>query len=169
MVFSWQIQSRRNEIENVTAQFGLQQIIKEPTRISNTSSSCTDLIFTSQSNLITGSGVHSSLHPSCHHQIFFPKLNLHIVHPPPHWREIWHYREASTGLNTSVNEKVFNRTILSILSNFIPHEVIVCNEKDLPWFNIIISSIQEKNANIRFIAITKIILIWYIVYNFKNA
>ena len=56
-----------NEIENVTAQFGLQQIIKEPTHISNTSSSCIDLIFTSQPNLITDSGVHSLLHPNCHH------------------------------------------------------------------------------------------------------
>ena len=33
-----------NTIENVTAQFGLQQTIKEPTHISNTSSSCIDLI-----------------------------------------------------------------------------------------------------------------------------
>ena len=39
--------------------------------------------------------------------------------------------------NTNVNEKVdiFNRTILNILSNFIPHEIIVCNDKDPPWFN----------------------------------
>ena len=73
-----------NEIENVTAQFGLQQIIKEPTHISNTSSSCTDLIFMSQPNLITDSGVHSSLHPNCHHQIVFTKLNLHIAYPPPY-------------------------------------------------------------------------------------
>ena len=50
-----------NSIENVTAaQLGLQQVIKEPTDISNTSSSCIDLI---------QSGAHSSLHPSCHHQI----------------------------------------------------------------------------------------------------
>ena len=32
-----------NEIQNLTAQFVLQQIIKEPTHISNTSSSCIDL------------------------------------------------------------------------------------------------------------------------------
>ena len=38
------------EIENATAQFSLQQIIKEPTHISNTSSSCIDLIFTSLPN-----------------------------------------------------------------------------------------------------------------------
>ena len=32
-----------NKIENVTAQFNLQQIMKEPTHISNTSTSCIDL------------------------------------------------------------------------------------------------------------------------------
>ena len=35
-------------------------------------------------------------------------------------------------LNTNVNEKVdiFNSTILSIPSNFIPHEFVVCYDKD---------------------------------------
>ena len=87
-----------NEIENVTAQFGLQQIIKEPTRISNTSSSCIDLIFMSQPNLITDSGVHSSLHPNYHHQLVFAKFNWHTVYHPPYLLEIWHYREANTRL-----------------------------------------------------------------------
>ena len=51
--------------------------------------------------------------------------------------------------NTNVNKKVdiFNRTILNILSNFIPHETIVCNDKDPPWFNNRIKTlIKEKNA-----------------------
>ena len=64
----------------------MQQIIKEPTHISNTSSSCIGLIFTSQPNLITDSGVRSSLHPNCYHQINFAKVNLHIVYPPPYER-----------------------------------------------------------------------------------
>ena len=34
-------------IENVTSQFGIQQIIKEPTHTLNNFSSCIDLIFTS--------------------------------------------------------------------------------------------------------------------------
>ena len=40
-------------------------------------------------------------------------------------------------MNTSVTEKVviFNNTVLNILSDFIPHEIIVCDDKDLPWFN----------------------------------
>ena len=77
-----------NGIENKTAPIGLQKIIKEPIHISNTSSSCIDLIFTSQPNLITDSGVHSSLHPNCHHQIIFAKLNLNIAYPLPNLREI---------------------------------------------------------------------------------
>ena len=142
----------------------MQHLFKEPTHISNNSSSCFDLIFTSQPNLITDSAVHSSRYPNCHHQIGFAALNLHIVYPPPYLREIWLYREANTGLirraikefnwvkafsNTSVYEKVdvFNRTILNILSNFIAHEIIVCNHKDLAWFsNRIKTLIQEKNS-----------------------
>ena len=49
--------------------------------------------------------------------------------------------------NKHVDEKVliFNKTILNILSNFIPHEVIVCDDKDPPWFNGKIKSlINEK-------------------------
>ena len=64
----------KNAVENLTAQFALQQIINEPTQISNTTSSC--ITFTSQTNLIKDSGVHSSLHQNCHHQIVFAKFNL---------------------------------------------------------------------------------------------
>ena len=47
-----------------------------------------------------------------------------------------------------VNEKVkiFNNTILNILSKFIPHEILTCNDKDPPLFNKKIKEIiQEKN------------------------
>ena len=45
-----------------SSQCGLYQIINEPTYILKNSSSCIDLIFTSQPNLIIESGVHPSLH-----------------------------------------------------------------------------------------------------------
>ena len=41
-----------NTIENLTSQFGLHQIINEPTHILPNSSSCIDLIFTSQPNQV---------------------------------------------------------------------------------------------------------------------
>ena len=128
------------------------------------SSSCIYLIFTSQPNLISDSGVHSLLYPNCHQKIVFAKLNLNIVHPPPYLRKIRHCREANTGLirlaikqfnwerafsNTTVNEKldIFNRTVLNILRNKILHEIIVCDNKDPPWFNNRIKILsQEKNG-----------------------
>ena len=75
-------------IENVTSQFGLSQIITEATHILESSSSCIDLIFTTQPNLVVESGVHPSLHPNCHHQIVFAKFNLQIYYPTLYPQEI---------------------------------------------------------------------------------
>ena len=104
----------------------------------------------SRPNLIIESGVYPSLHPNCHHQQYY--------------RELWHYKDADIELirratdgfnwqkafsNKNVNEKVntFNKTILNILSNFIPHETITCDDRDPPWFNKKIKSlIYEKNT-----------------------
>ena len=55
-------------------------------------------------------------------------------------------------LNTSVNEKVttLNKTILNIISNFVPQETVMCGNKDLPWFNNKIRVlIQEKKYSIQ--------------------
>ena len=51
-------------------------------------------------------------------------------------------------LNKNVNEKVniFNEKILNILRNFIPHEIVLCDGRDPPWFNNKIKSlIHEKD------------------------
>ena len=39
--------------------------------------------------------------------------------------------------NTSVNNKIhmFNKTIKNIMSNYIPHETITCDDRDPPWIN----------------------------------
>ena len=72
-----------SKIEHTTSQFGLSQIINEPTLILDSSSSCIGLIFTSQPNLVIESGVYPSLHQNCHHQIIYAKFNLQIFYPPP--------------------------------------------------------------------------------------
>ena len=123
----------------------------EPTHIPDTSS-CIDLTFTSQPNLTIESEVHSSLRSNCHHQLIFAKFHIEVVCPPTYAREVWHYKDVNTDLlggainefnwqraflNNNVSEKVdiFNSTILNILSNFIPHEFVVCDDKYPPWFN----------------------------------
>ena len=111
----------------------MHKIINEPTQILENSSSCIDLLFTSQPNLIVDSGTHPSLYPNCHHQIIYAKLNFKIHYPPPYTRVVWHYKDSNDDLirrainqfkweraseNKNVNEKVltFNKIILNILS-----------------------------------------------------
>ena len=59
------------KIDAETSQFGLQQLIKEPTHILRNSSSFINLTFTSHPSLVMESGVHPSLHSSCQHQSYF--------------------------------------------------------------------------------------------------
>ena len=85
-------------IENISSQCGLYQVISKPTHILENSSSCSDLIFTSQPNLITESGVHQSLHPNCHHQVIYAKFNSKVHYPPSYEREVSYYKEVNTDL-----------------------------------------------------------------------
>ena len=73
-----------SEIDDITSQLGLKQLIQEPTHILTDSSSCIYLIFTSQPNLVMESGVHSSLYQNCHHQIIYAKINLKVFHSTPY-------------------------------------------------------------------------------------
>ena len=139
-----------SKIDILTSTFGFHQIINEVTHTLNNSSSCIDLIFTSQQNLVTESGVHSSLHANCHHQITYVKFNLNVIYPPPYERELWHYKLATSEYiqraianygwekafyNIDVNKKVllFNETVLNIIRNFIPHEAVTFDDRDPPW------------------------------------
>ena len=61
--------TERAKLDNLTSQYGLTKLLKEPTHISHNYRSCIDLIFTSQPNLEVDFGIHPSLHENCHHQI----------------------------------------------------------------------------------------------------
>ena len=60
-------------IENLTSSYGFKQLISEPTHLLPTSSSCIDLIFTNQPNMVMNIGVFPSIHQNCHHQIVLLK------------------------------------------------------------------------------------------------
>ena len=117
-----------SKIDFLTSQFGLSQMMKEPTHILGNSSSCIDLIFTTQTNMVLESGVHHSLYQNCHHQIIFAKFNLKVHYPPPYERTIFHYSQANVDhiqqainlfdwenafLNTDVDAQVFILPTLS--------------------------------------------------------
>ena len=63
---------------SLTSCNGFQQIVNEPTEIQIAGSSCIDLILTDQPNLSINSGIHTSLHSSCYHQIVQSKFDLII-------------------------------------------------------------------------------------------
>ena len=147
-----------SRIDGVASSFALTQIISGPTHILANSSSCIDLIFTNQPDLVINSGIHSSIHPNCHHQIIHAEIDFKIFFPPPYERRIWHYKRAdcegikgcifnfdweAAFLNKGIDEQVetFNNVILNIMSNFIPNEDITINDKDSPW---ITSYIKNK-------------------------
>ena len=71
------------QIVSLTRTHGSNQIVSDTTHILPQSSSCIDLIFTDQPNYVIDCGTHPSLHPNCHHQITFCKLNLKVEYPPP--------------------------------------------------------------------------------------
>ena len=63
--------------------------------MTNTGSSCMDLIFTSNPNLITEFGIEKSLYAdSCHHSNVYGEMNLSVSLLPPYTREVWDYNKA---------------------------------------------------------------------------
>ena len=143
------------EIGALTSSFGLTQMISEATHILPNSSTCIDLLFTNQPNLIIEAGVYPSLHPNCHHQIIFAKINFEIFFPPIYDRQIWHYNNADVngiresinnvnwdrvflGINVNKQVEVFNNYIMNIFHNYIPNETISINDNDPPWITKII-------------------------------
>ena len=141
-----------NKIKSLTCSYGLSQLISDSTHIPQNSSSCINLIFTNQPNLVTDCGLHLSLHPNCHHQIVFSKLNLKIKYPPLYKRLVWDYKNAdSQSINKAIEmfnwEKLFQnknihdqlkllkKTIVNIVSNYIPNKFIIWNDKDPPLLN----------------------------------
>ena len=52
-------------IENLTSSCSLKQRLSEPTNLLPTSSSCIDLVFTNQPNVVMNSGVFPSIDQNC--------------------------------------------------------------------------------------------------------
>ena len=150
------------KLYSLTSLNGFSQLIHEPTHIQANSSSCIDLIFTDQPKLSVNSGVHTSLHQNCHHQIVYFRFNLDIYYPPPYQRLIWDYKKADTKVirkaldlvnwerlfdNKDINSQVtvLNETVLNVFRNYVPNKYITIDDKDPVWMNDIIIKIKTKN------------------------
>ena len=147
----WENDSNNTEgvsIDNLTSSYGLKQLIAEPTHILSTTSSCIDLLFTNQSNMVVNNGVFSSVYQRCHHQLVFAKGNLKIFYPLPYTLRIWDYRNANheainnaidgfnwekafSNVNVHTQVKLFNETLSNIFMNFVPNKLITLMKRTL--------------------------------------
>ena len=135
------------QLESLTSVHGFHQLISQPTHLLPQSSSCIDLIFTDQPNLIADTGVHPSLHSNCHHETKHCKLNLNIEYQPPYERLVWDYNKANIEsiiksieslnwevmfINKSIRKRlsISNETLMNIFSNFTPNKLVTFDDRD---------------------------------------
>ena len=128
------------ELDSITMTSGYNQMIGKPTHFINESSSCIDLIFSSNVNLTKNCGVEQSLYKSCHHNIIYGTLNFNIALSLPYFREIWDFKSANIEcIQKSINNfdwarafqnqncndqcRILSETLLKIFRNFIPHKI----------------------------------------------
>ena len=154
---SW-CNSEGTKIDAVTPLYGIQQLISKPTHLLPNSSSCIDLIFIDQLSLAVDCETHPSLHPNCHHQIVYCKLDLKTCYPSLYQRHVWDFKRSNTDsirktikmvdwhfmlMNKTVHEQVttFNTILRNIFSNYIPNKYIIIDDKDPPWMT---KAIKDK-------------------------
>ena len=145
----WSLDKQSKEGDSlflISSTSGYTQLINSATHIIGNSSSCIDLIFTQQPNLVTSSGVHASLHNNCHHQITFAHINLLIEYPPPYHRLIWDYsnadilniRKSISSINWShlffdnhieIQVSISEECVLNAFKNSVPNKDVVFDDK----------------------------------------
>ena len=83
MLSLWAIQHPVGaRLEALISLNGFHLLISVATHLFPTSTSCSDQIFTDQSNLVVDSGKNSCLNHKCHHQITYCKFNLNMKYQP---------------------------------------------------------------------------------------
>ena len=141
----------------------LTQLISEPTHFrENCQPSYIDLIICDQPNLVSDSGVRSSLDQTCKHQITYCKLSNKSPRIPASKRLVWHYDKANSDLinraisdfqwdfhvnklpNPNSQMKFLNKTILNIITNFVPSSSIMSNIREPKWVTRYIKNLLKK-------------------------
>ena len=76
--------------------------------------------------------------------------------------EYWSYQSAINAFDwengfsiIDVDKMVytFNKTIISILFNFIPHETILSDDRNSPWMNKEVKKLIQQKKNISFVSV----------------
>jgi len=149
------------------SELGLTQMIKEPTHLrEHCNPTCIDLIVCDEPDLVTESGVRSSLDPSCKHQITYCIFRIKNAKNMPYVRKIWKYDRANKELivrtiaefpwalhlnkylNPNTQVEFLNKTILNIMNNFIPSSMFRSKIDEPKWYSKEIKNLLRKQRKI---------------------
>ena len=121
----------RRTIHSLTTSAGYTQLIDQPMHVIPNSSSCIDLIFASNPNVICNSGIELCLFNKFHHNLISEELNFIIPNAECIWRSIsivdWNFLFQATSVNREV--MIFNKYLRIIFHNFILNKLIICIHK----------------------------------------
>ena len=93
----WDLDKENNtghEIGFVPSSAVYSQLIDQATHTTKESSSCIDIIFTSNPNFVRPSGVELSIYVKCYHDLIYWKINFNVPFLPTYIREVWDYKNA---------------------------------------------------------------------------
>ena len=115
---------------------------------------------------MSDSGVRSSLDQTCKHQITYCKLSIKSPRIPASKRLVWHYDKANSDLinraisdfqwdfhlnklpNPNSQVKFLNKTILNIITNFVPSSTVISNTNELKWITKYIKNPLRKQKKV---------------------
>ena len=142
--------------------YGLTQLISQPTRFGNTSSSCIDLIFTDIAHLFKSVDVLPPI-SNCDHCPIVGHLQINCARHKAYKRHVWNYKRGdydkfrallnnehweSVLSKASVNEMCteFTEVFSLIASECVPNYVCTIRPRDKPWINNTVrKSIRKRN------------------------
>ena len=164
----WALDKENNDgrkISFLTSSAGFSQLVHQPTHITRKSSSCIDIIFTSNPSFTGASGVELSLYGKCYHNLIYGKINFNVSLPPPYIGEAWDYKNANVeniqqsvsgidwdcmfqGKTVNQNVDILNECLLNVFHNFLPNKKIKFNYKDPPWMTENVKSKLRERSNL---------------------
>ena len=154
-------QYNNNKLSKILSKFNLQNLITEPTRVDNKSSTCIDLILTNHNAIITNTNVLPPFNSD--HCTVTAEITFKTYKALAYQKTIWKYDEADltstkhkfSSIDWSfiengnylniINEK-FNDILIEIAEQCIPKVTFTCRPNDKPWMsNIIRKSMRQRD------------------------
>ena len=133
----------------------IQKIIDTPTHVINNSSSCFDIIFCNNNNILTKYVNNFSIFEKNHHKIIYGKINIRIPLPTnispwrlgliyKYWKYVnieninkalfnFYWNEAFENLSIDRKVELLNKNLLNIFQKSIPNKRVKFDYCQSPW------------------------------------